>query len=217
MSNLKDFVGNEIEYDFAVWIYDLITGFMQDMGLDNIPKRKRFSEEGEDEESVYVAIIPSEKESKKSLRDINDKVYFDEISDRLNVYVDKPLHGSKHLYRYKDRDHPRTWLTADKELFLTLLAYNLKEIAMYGIHTMEEKILDKLKENEISIVDRYTLIPFSIKLKIIEGEGIDYTNKSVFPTFVLNAKITFDFVDEEEYLIGGTKYKEGKKRFTKKE
>lgn len=201
MNYIKDLVDKEAQDDFIIWIYNLITGFMKSIGLNHIPK-SHLLQEGDE---MYFGIISGSEEGTViwDSNDTNDYVYTDELDNKFIVVVTKPLHK-----RINSNKVPE---------FLGQLADNLKEIAVYGIHNIEREIFEKLKENEISITDRYTLIPLNVKIGIDDAEGHDYPNDLVFSTYELYCETTFDFVDEEEYHIGGAKYNEGEIRFFKRQ
>ena len=199
MGTFEEIVGEDAAYDFATWIYNEITEFIKSIGLNYIPHRDLEADEGLS--GWYKGIIEGSLDEK----DDYDSVWLsdDDINDgdKFVVNIQKPLDG----YKNSDRDSDNTHL---KEL-----ADNLVKIATYGVEKMEHRVLERLKNNKIVILDRYRPIVETVKASLDNVEYYVYDSK--ISTYILTYIITFDFIDEEEYLIGGSKYKKAKKRFEK--
>ena len=103
--------------------------------------------------------------------------------------------------------------TAEKEekKLLQETMDNMAKLAFYGIHNLEKDFSSLLKSQEIILGDLYTIIPLSIKVTLPK-RGPYYR---AIATYLLEVLIEFDIVDEEGYLIGGSAYEEGRKRFEK--
>lgn len=197
MSTFNEIVGKDAAINFATWIYNEITDFMEDIHLNNIPKRDLAPTESEEEPWYNAILIPS------FITDAHDLVWLsdDVIEDKFVVRIEKPLH--RYIFSYK------------RNAYLEELADNLQKIAVYSIRKMEKRILTKLKKTEIIISDRYRLIPLTVEVYLPDEKYWNDNGVSI-STYILRCIITFDFVDEEKYVIGGDSYKEAKERFKKR-
>lgn len=193
-------LGEEGEFDLAHWIYGFVTDFMKEIGLKEVPKREL--EWVEPFEGYFGVVIPGEGDQ-VSIINFSDNVELGEVTDTLEIEIEKPLHGEVSVRRL---DH-----------FLRELSHNLRILSLQGLPILEKRLLARLKENEIILANRYTLIPRSVTASLPEVKVPDRAAIVEVPTYALHFILTFDFIDEEAYKIGGEKYKEGEKRFTKKE
>lgn len=84
--------------------------------------------------------------------------------------------------------------------------HNIRRISLLGLSTLEERLLEFIKNNDSPFfLDRYRLIPINITMALPEDndDGI----------YCLNILIECDFIDEEKYRVGGSKYKKVEKHF----
>lgn len=193
-SYLKDVedVGTEAEEAFAEWIYNFSTDFLHEINLEMIPKRQLAIDN-----AIYQSINEYYGLILEETIDTMDRVNINHISpERLLVDIFKPLH------RYP--------MNSDLPI-LAELSDNLSKIAVYGLSRIEEELFNKLKSVEITIVDRYTLIPSKIIVNLVQHKPYDFWLEH---TYLLNIFISFEFVDEKDYLVGGNKYKEGEIHFS---
>lgn len=82
----------------------------------------------------------------------------------------------------------------------------------YGLKRLEDEIFNRIRKNEI-IVDKKRLLLESVKSSLLSSKESKDFIKIGAP--ILRIELIFDVVPEEDYMIGGKVYEEGRKRFEK--
>ena len=125
--------------------------------------------------------------------------------DRLNMTYLFPELGFYHAIDYgKYKDEIRDYADGIR---------NLYTIASYGLHRLSQEIRDAMSGTEIAINDNTNLT--ITKVDVYLDVDPEVYNQLILAVGAVSLNISISLSNEEEYKVGGIKYEEAKKRFSK--
>ena len=209
--------GGEDEFEFVKFLRDIVRTQLKSIGVRYIPERDFRAWPGGYPGTYRGFFLPKEAPwIKEPVSDNLDAsiVKYNNETETLIVYVCVPLGEPPNM--------------ANANLFIETLLFNVNTIAAYGLKKIGEDILGKLRENEIKVDERYTLIPKGAEVLLSSIHTKSFPQGVSVVTDAVNTFILIDIVDNELYRPpdetgrGGAKYekikeetKVGKKNTTK--
>ena len=196
--------GGEDEFEFVKFLRDTVRTQLKSIGVKHIPERDFRAWPGNP--GAYRGFfLPKEAPWIK-----------EPVSDNLDTTAVEYKNESEILiaYVYVPISEPPNMANANR--FIETLMTNVYTIAAYGVKKIGEDILGKLRENEIKVDERYTLIPKYVDVSLNMGSTRSFPQGENVSTGAFSTTIYLDVIDETEYFPsdetgkGGAKYEKRK-------
>ena len=172
--------------DIASWIYPIFMKFIESLSLSNVSTDSYLEENNDIWDKREISFNGTILGQEFRIIQVTER------KDRLFLDIYCPLTMKTDIDRTKKDD---------LDIF-----YNLRQISLLGISALEETFLNIIKDNEPSLfLDRYRLLPMNVVIALPKDTDLWM--------YYFNLLIECDFVDEEEYRVGGSIYKRAEKEF----